>query len=163
MLFSKGVVIAAHSILYRCHQMTFWLVHTRCWYFNSLRPSDVHMHQSTMAPLVQIMGCRLVGAKPLSDPMRQAIMWPNAPSHYLTQCLNIVKWTLRNKLQWNFNRNSYIFIKENVFENVVCDMAAILSRPQCDNVVEWRLFESVVQATIYTDAGFCLFSAKPLM
>ena len=36
-----------------------------------------------------------------------------------------------NKLQWNVNRNSCIFIQENAFENVVWKMAAILSRPQC--------------------------------
>ena len=39
-----------------------------------------------------------------------------------------------NKLQWNFNRNSHIFIQENTLQNVVCEMASILSRPQC---VEW--------------------------
>ena len=38
--------------------------------------------------------------------------------------------TLRNKLQWKFNRNSNIFIQENALENVVCEMASILSRPQ---------------------------------
>ena len=37
--------------------------------FNSLRPSDAYMRQSTMPSLVQIMACRLVGAKPLSEPM----------------------------------------------------------------------------------------------
>ena len=36
-----------------------------------------------------------------------------------------------NELQWNFNRNSNIFIQENEFESVVFEMAAILSRPQC--------------------------------
>ena len=30
-----------------------------------------------------------------------------------------------NELQWNFNRNSNIFIQENAFENVVCEMASI--------------------------------------
>ena len=30
----------------------------------------------------------------------------------------------------NFNPNSNIFIQENAFENVVCEMAAILSLPQ---------------------------------
>ena len=40
---------------------------------------------------------------------------------------------LRNKLQWNWNQNSDIFIKENAFEYVVCDMAAILSQPQWVN------------------------------
>ena len=54
-----------------------------------------------------------------------------APSHYLNQCSNIVNWTLRNKLQWNLNQNSCVFIHENAFENVVWKMAAILSRPQC--------------------------------
>ena len=53
------------------------------------------------------------------------------PSHYLNQCWNIVNWTPWNKHQWNVNRNSYIFIQENPFENVVWKMAAILSRPQC--------------------------------
>ena len=32
-----------------------------------------------------------------------------------------------NKLQWNCNRNSNIFIQENAFESVVCEMAANLS------------------------------------
>ena len=52
------------------------------------------------------------------------------PSHYLNQCWDIVNWTLRKKLQWNINRNSNSFIQENAFENVVCEMAAILPRPQ---------------------------------
>ena len=58
------------------------------------------------------------------------VTW-SATSHYLNQCWNIVNWTPRNKLQWNFNRNSYIFIQENPFENVVWKMAAMLSRSQC--------------------------------
>ena len=37
----------------------------------------------------------------------------SAPSHYLKQCWIIVNWTPRNKLQWNFNRYSYIFIQGN--------------------------------------------------
>ena len=59
-----------------------------------------------------------------------ACPWP-APSHYLYQCWIIVNWTLRNKLQWNLNKNSNIFIQENAFESVVCETTAILSRPQC--------------------------------
>ena len=53
-----------------------------------------------------------------------------APNHYLNQCWNIVKWTLRNKLQWNFSRNTNIFFKKNALENVVCVIASISSRPQ---------------------------------
>ena len=44
----------------------------------------------------------------------------SAPSHYVNQYWNIVDWTPRNKLQWNFDKNLYIFIQENAFENVVC-------------------------------------------
>ena len=32
----------------------------------------------------------------------------SATIHYLNQCWNIANLTLRNKLQWSFNRNSYI-------------------------------------------------------
>ena len=56
-----------------------------------------------------------------------------AQSYYLNQCWYIVNWTLRIKLQWNFNWNSYICFQENAFEKVVCKMAANLSRPQCVN------------------------------
>ena len=52
------------------------------------------------------------------------------PSHYLNQCWNIVNWTLGNKVQWNFKQNSNIFIQENALEDVICEMASILSRPQ---------------------------------
>ena len=52
------------------------------------------------------MVCRLFGAKPLPEPV-------------LAYC------------QLDSNRNSIIFIHENAFETVVCEMAAILSRPQC--------------------------------
>ena len=45
------------------------------------------------------------------------------------QYWNIVNWTLRKNIQCHFHRISYIFIHENIFENV-CKMAAILSRPQ---------------------------------
>ena len=47
----------------------------------------------------------------------------------------LVIWTFGNKLQWNLNKNLYIFIQENAFENVVWKMAAILSRPQCVELI----------------------------
>ena len=48
------------------------------------------------------------------------------------QCWNIVNWTLGT----NFN----IFIQENVFENVVWKMAAILFRSQCvkAHIIHWQ-------------------------
>ena len=55
----------------------------------------------------------------LSPFRRQAITW--------TKVRLIVNWTFRNKLQWNSNQNTKLFIHENVFENVVCEMASISS------------------------------------
>ena len=92
--------------------------------FNSLRPSDAHMRQQTNQHWFR----------------QWLVAWP-APSHYLNQCWNIVNLTLRNKLQWKFNRYSYIFNQKNAFENVVWKMAAILSRPQCVKVLTiWPAF-----------------------
>ena len=58
----------------------------------------------------------------------------SVPSHYLNQCWNIVNWNLRSKLQWNLKQNSYIFIQENAFENVVWKMSANLSRRKWFNI-----------------------------
>ena len=63
-------------------------------------------------------------------------------NHYLNQCWNIVNWTLENKPQWNLYRNSYIFIKENAFENVIWKMAAILSQPQCGDHTKLNFWSS---------------------
>ena len=60
----------------------------------------------------------------------------SVPSNYLNQWWNIVDLTLRNKLQWNVNRNSNIFIYGNAFQNV-WETAAILSRPLCVNNWMW--------------------------
>ena len=63
----------------------------------------------------------------------------------MNQCWNIVNWSLRNKRQWNFNWNLYIFIEENAFENVVWKKAAILSWPQCECVNDnWILRNKVI-------------------
>ena len=49
----------------------------------------------------------------------------------MNQCWNIVKWTFSKNVKRNFNQNSDIFIQEKAFENVVSEMAAILSRLPC--------------------------------
>ena len=61
----------------------------------------------------------------LSPGRRQAIIWTDSGI--------VLIGPLRNKLQWNFIRHSYSFIKENALKNVVFEMASILSRPQCVN------------------------------
>ena len=80
---------------------------------------------------------------------RQWLVAWSAPSHYQNQCWNIVNKTLRNELQWIFCRNSNIFIQENAFESVVCEKAAILSRPQW---VNWTTHNPAVQ---HRAAGLC--------
>ena len=57
------------------------------------------------------MACRVFGNKP-----------------YLNQLWAIVNLKLRNKVEWNFDQNHKFLIHENVSGNVVCVMAAILSR-----------------------------------
>ena len=58
--------------------------------------------------------------------------WPT-PSYCLSQCRNIVNWTLGNKFQVNVNLNTNN-IEENAFEYVVWNMAAISHQPQCVNM-----------------------------
>ena len=82
------------------------------WLSAVLNSSPSYMHQWIKSALVQIMACRLFSTKPFSKPM----------------CWVIVNWTLRNKLQLNFNQNTKLFIHENASEDIICEMAAILSR-----------------------------------
>ena len=88
--------------------------------FNSLGPSDTYMHQ--WSSLVQIMVCRLVGNKPVFKLL---------PEYMLNGSGVYVKWVTGNYFQLYSNRNEYIFIQKNPFANVACEMASILSRPQC--------------------------------
>ena len=62
-------------------------------YIDTLRQSDAYMRYQPRPSLGEIMDCRLF-----------------CPSHYLNQCYIIVNWNNRSKLQWNFNRHSYVFI-----------------------------------------------------
>ena len=73
-------------------------------------PSAAYMRRWTWSTLVQIMVCHLEGAKPLFELM-------------LPYC----QWDPRNIFRWHFIWNADIFIQENVFKHVVCEMAAILS------------------------------------
>ena len=75
----------------------------------------------------------------------------------MNQCWNTVNWPLRNKLQWHLNRNSYIFIKENAFENIVRKMEAILFRPQCDELLnrnEFLLYIIYVNVYVWISVSF---------
>ena len=71
----------------------------------------------------------------------------------MNQCWNIVNSNLRSKLQWNLKRNSCIFIQENVFENLVCEFASILSRPQCVNTANPRTIRVDILRVSYSQLG----------
>ena len=76
----------------------------------------------------------------LSPGRRQAIFW--------NQWWNSVDSSLRHKLQWNPKRNSFIFIQVNAYENVVCEMASIFSRPQCvDTLVDTNATVKLLHTT----------------
>ena len=65
------------------------------------------------------------------------------PCHYLKLWWLVINWTHRNKLHWNFIQNTVISIQQNVFENVFCKMAAILSPPQCVNQCPLSIHEGM--------------------
>ena len=67
--------------------------------------------------------------------LSQWLVASSAPNHYLNQCWFIVNWNLNNKPQLNSTRNSNIIIQEDAFQTVVRKLAAILSRPQCINLI----------------------------
>ena len=81
------------------------------------------------------MACCLDGTKPSSEPM-------------LEYCY-LDPW----ELQWNLNRNLYIFIKENAFENIVWKMVIILSQPKHVNwmAIEVRTWMSNYISLFYMD------------
>ena len=98
---------------------------TQSHQLNTLRPSDAYMRGWTNHHWFRYW----------------LVAYPTS-SHYLNQCWNIVNWTLGNKLQWNINRNLYISIEENAFENGVWKMAATVPRPQWVNqcwLIHWTL------------------------
>ena len=85
-------------------------------------PSAAYMHQWTGSALVQIITCHLLGTKPLHN-----------------QCLVIVKWTLRNNLQWNFNQIQNFHSQKCIWK---CKSAVILSRGRWVNN-RWPLFQII--------------------
>ena len=66
-----------------------------------ISPNAAYMRQWTGPTLGKKMVCRL-----------------SVPSDYLNQCWFIVNWTIRNRFQWNWNKNCNVSIQENAFENV---------------------------------------------
>ena len=64
----------------------------------------------------------------LSPGWRQAIIWTSSGILLIGH--------LGTNFSEIFNGNYDIFIQENAFESVVCEIAAMLSRPQCVNAAK---------------------------
>ena len=95
-------------------------------YRKSLRPSDAYVHQLTRASMVQIMACRLIGTMP----------WTNAGIVFIEIWIEIYTASFQG----------------NTFENVVCETAATLSRPQCvkQSDTESGIFEITTSIQFWT-------------
>ena len=87
---------------------------------NCKRQNFISTPQNTLCDIFQFLTYRgrmthmCIGSLTIIGSDKWLVAW-SAPSNYLNQCGNTVNWTLRNKLQWNFHRNWYIFIRENAF------------------------------------------------
>ena len=77
---------------------------------NSLRPSDAYIRHQNRLTLIQITACRLIGAKPLSEPML---------AYFQLDHWEIYVSEIRIKIQ-------QFYWKKNDFENVDCKIAPIL-------------------------------------
>ena len=110
-----------------------WEILGICHYYHSMLPKCVctipsssitplyscpaYMHQWTRSSLVQIMACHLFGAKPL-------------PQTTLTYC-QLAPWE-QSEILINIQKP---LIHENAFENVICEMTAILFKERLVNCV----------------------------
>ena len=86
-----------------------------------------------------------------------------APSHYLNQCWVIVNWTLTNKVRWNFNQNTRLFIHENALENFICKTVAILSRGGWVDMMAPVGNMSSKLGFFFTNGCFCQLSNESLI
>ena len=132
---------------------------------NSLQSNDTIWRMRTMLSFVQALTWLVGCTKPLSELM-QTCCQPDLLEHILVKFESNPKklqllthwghyqyWNngiLMNKLQWNFDWNSNIFVDENTFKNVVCEIFSISSRPQLlffpglSALMKARLFIAVV-------------------
>ena len=85
----------------------------------------------------------------LSPGRRQAIIWTNAGI--------LLIGPLGTNFSEIFNWNSNIFIEDNTFENVVCEMLLISSRPQCVKVDVWCGFKLQPLLIFHDDTSRCSF------
>ena len=120
------------------------------------------MRRWTGSTLVQIMACRLDGAKPLSEPMLTYCQLDPKEHISMTYCLKL-KYFHSRKCVWTCRlRNGGHFVQGRwVKDVVVCRMAAILSQSQPVTMptLQWRhsgldsvTSLTIVYSVVYSDA-----------
>ena len=74
----------------------------------------------------------------LSPGRRQAIIWTNAGILFI--------WPIGTTISEILIKIHVFFIQENAFENIVCEMSAILSRPQCVKIIQslWTFIDTSI-------------------
>ena len=80
---------------------------------------------------VSVNWVSIVSDNGLSTVRPQAIIWNNAGM--------LLVQPPKNKLQWNPDHNSHIFIEENACEYTVWKKATILCRPQCVKIASQEI------------------------
>ena len=121
----------SHNAPFRTERCTFlfWMVHCGIW--------DRCIVGFVNLVYCIIASCQLnhlpwwhksVSVNCISIVISNGLYTCSLPSHYLHKWRLIINWDHRNKLQWNSNQSTNLFVCENAFANAVCEMAAILSR-----------------------------------
>ena len=103
----KNCSVCFIDLLFRCGLC----LHAIAKYWSDLTLLPLVPRQRTGSTLVQVMACRLFGAKPLPEPM-------------LTHC----QLDPEEQTSVEFKSKYKAFHYENAFKNVVCEVATILSR-----------------------------------
>ena len=106
--------------------LTYWSYYTLALNhrINSNQSVVVFLTHSCCVTHICVSKLSIIGSdNGLSPAWHQAIIWPN------TGILSIR--ILGPKFQWNLKQNLCVVIQENAFKNVVCEVTAIVSRPQC--------------------------------
>ena len=130
-LLTYGVMILC---VINCARLLSYIDMTFTLTINSSPPSAAFMHQWIGSALVQIMACRLFGAKPVSKPMLcycQLDPWEQT----LVKLLSKYKTFYSRKCIWKYHlRNGDHFVKGG-WDN----MAIILQMHVLIHFVEWKL------------------------
>ena len=119
----------------------------------------VHIFYSTLLNINSLRPCRkiiIIGSdNGLSPGWHQAIISSNSG-------ISLILTNFRNTFQWNLKQSSYILTQQNAVENVVCEMVAILSRPQWVKAINKALSTSYIWrhiCCIMNGLADCYFAA----